>query len=142
MSPELKTACLELIANSPELTSLAETGQDVALAAALSEALPQIPKPNTFIGERGICDLLGVQDGEVFLQTVESLATVETPMRFTFSRVERWLKDSIGLDVGSSETQQQLKALVPPLSQESVDKIIAFGSQPQTFTIEEVSQLR
>lgn len=142
MSPELKTACLQLIANSPELTALADTGQDAALAAALSEALPKVPKPKTFLGERGIYDLLKVQEGEVFLQTVEALAAADTPMKSTFSRVDRWIKDPIGLDVGSIETQQQLQALVPTFSQSSVDKIIDFGSQKQNITIKEVSQLR
>jgi len=142
VSPETVTRLRELVANDPELQEFVKNGDDVGLAAALSTKLPLIPKPKTFIGERGIYDLLKTQEGEVFLQTVESLPTIETPMKSTFQRVVRWLKDPIGLDVGSSETQEQLQALVPPFSQDSVDKLIAFGSQPQVFTIEEVAQLR
>lgn len=142
MTPERIAELRAIIAASPEMSALAASGNDGALAVALSEALPKVPKPKTFIGERGIYDLLGVQEGETFTQTVETLAAADTPMKSILGRVERWLKDPIGLDVGSLKTQQQLQSLVPPFSQESVDKIIEFGSQKQVISLEDVSQLR
>jgi hypothetical protein len=142
MTPQQITEYKAVIAASPTLTALAASGNDAAFAAALSDALPAVPKPETYIGERGIYSLLGLEPSETFLQTIEVMADTVGPMQSTFMRVARWLQDDRGLDVGHSQTQQVLLGLVPPFSADSVAKIIAYGSQKQKFTIEEVSQLR
>lgn len=142
VTPERITELRAIIDGNPELSQLAESGNDSALASALSALLPVVPRPNTFIGERGIFNLLGAQAGETFLQTVEALSATGGPLQNVFARVVRWLRDPIGLDVGSDVTQEILQQLVPPFDSESVTQIITFGSKPQTFTIEEVAQLR
>lgn len=141
MTPERITELRAIITGSQELTALAASGNDAALAAALSAALPRVPKPETFLGERGIFNLLGAQSGEVFLQTVETLAVTDGPLKAVFARVVRWLRDPIGLDVGSDETQAILQQFVPPFDAVSVAKIITFGSQPQTITVSEVAEI-
>lgn len=133
---------IALIQSTPELKLLADSGNDAALATALSAVLPVVPKVDTFLSERGIFNLLGAVEGEAFLQTVEALAESESELQKVFVRAVRWLRDPIGLDVGNLETQLILQQLIPPFNPVSVAKIIAFGSQKQTFTIEEVSQLR
>lgn len=138
MTPKRIAELLALIQGDPQLKALADAGNDSALATALTSSLPVIPKPKTFLGERGIYDLLGVTEGETFLQTVEALATTDGEFKSTFARVDRWLKDGIGIDVGSVRTQEMLSSFVPTFNAESVGKIIAFGSQPQVITTEDV----
>lgn len=142
MAPDKIDEYRQLIQSTPSLMAFVEAGDDDGLAVALVNELPSIPKPGTFLGERGIYDLLGVMDGETFVQTVETMAATEGQFKSTFARVDRWLKDGVGIDVGSAKTQEMLTLLVPIFNAESVAKIIAYGSQKQRFTIEEVSQLR
>lgn len=145
MTPERITELRAIIAGDPELAALAASGNDVELAAALSAALPRIPKPESMRGDRGFYQLLGAQAGEAFLQTIATLAATESPMRLVFVRVNGWINSIDGIDVGDKEFQDNLLSLTAPngpFAAETVGKIIAFGSQQQTFTIEEVSQLR
>lgn len=133
----------QLIQDTPELLALAKAGNDSGLAAAISSSLPKVPKPDTFIAERGLYALLGVEAGEIFLQTIEALAATDGPLKATFARVERWLKDGIGLDVGLPTTQQMLATLSVanggPFADASVAAIIEYGSQAQSVTADEVS---
>lgn len=146
LSESQVTALKLIVAGSQELSALAASGDDVAFAAALSAAVPQIPKPESFIRERNVYKLLGVAAGETFIATVESLAAGDSSLKSVFVRVDRWLKDPIGLDAGDELLHQTLTTLSVsnggPFADDSVAKIIAYGSQPQTFTIEEVAQLR
>lgn len=133
----------QFIRASPELLEMAGAGNDSGLATAVAALLPKVPKPNAFIGERGLYALLGVEAGEAFLQTVEGLAATNGPLKATFARVERWLKDGIGLDVGLLATQQTLISLSVanggPFADASVTYIVDYGSQPQAVTVDEVS---
>ena len=107
---------------------------DKEAADLLNTPTVRVPKPSTMIGERKIFDLLGTVAGEVFMQTVEGLAaSPPTESRVVFKRVDRWLKDSVGLDIGSAEVQGVLlllsqgeQAVFDP---ESVEKLIEHGSQ-------------
>lgn len=141
MTPEKIAEYRAIIAGNQELTALANAGNDAKLSSKLSELLPVVPKPGTFLGERGVYNLLGVEAGEAFLLTVEGIAASNSPLKEIFQRVDRWLKDPIGLDVGSSKTQEMLLSLGQTFSDESVSKIIAFGSQKQVISVGDIGEI-
>lgn len=149
MLDESQVTSLKLIvAGSQELTALATSGDDVAFAVALSAAVPSIPKPRSYILDLSVYSILGLAAGEAFLSTIAALAAGDSQLAPAFVRVDRRLKadTDFGLDVGDKLLQQTLMSQTVsnggPLADDSVAKIIAYGSQPQTFTIEEVAQLR
>lgn len=136
----------KVVSESTALQEFVKIGDDANLAKALSSILPKIPKPNTFVGERGIFSILGVVEGEAFLQTVEGLAVSNSPYASLFSRVNRWLKDPIGLDLGLQMTQDLLRSFSDsnggPFKEDSIEKLITFGSQENIIRTEDVGDLR
>lgn len=143
LTPSQIDACRTLIAATPTLQALATAGNDSALAEALTASLPPVPKPGVFLGERGIYALLGVDAGETFLKTIESMAAIDNPYQDSFKRVERWVKDGTGIDVGIPVTQQMLislkKANAGEFDDSTIDVVVAHGSQPQTVTTDDVA---
>ena len=134
---------LAAIKASAELRVAADNGQDATIATALSESLPLVPKPGTFIGERGIYAILGAAAGEAFLQTAEALAASDNPQLLPFKRIDRWLKDSIGLDIGNAEAHATLQSMTVanggPFANEAVAAVLAYGSQRQSVSVEQVA---
>lgn len=87
---------------------------DVEIAAILSVGRVTIVSHE--IGERGILDVLGSEDGETFLVALEGItdpAALPESLRPHYGAIRRgvsWLK-SDGLDVGSPTTRKLLDAL-------------------------------
>jgi hypothetical protein len=136
----------EIVANSDICQTFIAAGDDISLAKTVSSILPPIPKEGSFVGERGIYAILGVEAGETFIQIIEELATTENLYKSIFKRVERWIKDGIGLDLGLSMVQSLLLSFSSsnggPFSDDSVAKLITYGSQSQIITPYEVGALR
>lgn len=134
---------LAAIKASEQLRGKADIGSDAEIAESLSATLPSVPRLGTFIGERGIFTLLGIEAAETFLQTVEGIALSNSPLAAPFKRVDRWIKDSIGLDVGSVLVQQTLLSMTVanggPFANAAVAALIAHGSQPQLVTVDEIA---
>lgn len=87
---------------------------DIQIAAILSAGRVTLTPHE--MGERGVLDVLGPVDGDVFLSALESITIADDlppPLRPLFGAIHRgvaWLKTS-GLDVGSTTTRAMLDGL-------------------------------
>ncbi|MCA9366679.1 hypothetical protein KC887_00235 [Candidatus Kaiserbacteria bacterium] len=128
----------------PTAAQLADAGNDLGCASRMVAILPPIPRPGSMLGEQGLFGVLTVEEAEVFLQTVESLSISPLPEHAVFKRVLRWLQSDLGMEFGNATVHAMLHAMqgVGPgkISQATVDKLIAFSSQPQTVSPAQVSE--
>jgi hypothetical protein len=126
------------IAADPKLKELASSGSDAVIAKLLTEAQPPVAVKGSFIGERGVLDVLGLEAGEKFLQALEALADGGNK---SMQRVVRWLRDTIGIDIGHPAVQLQLLSLVEAgvISKDSAEALITRGSSQPVITPDMVS---
>jgi len=119
---------MDYAALQAELASEAYAGMSNSqkLAAINAKAIT-VPNPGTYVTELGVIDTLGFEAGETFLSAIESAAQAMP----TVARAVRWLKSTVGIDVGNPIVQAQLNALVAGsvVTAEAANALIARGSK-------------
>lgn len=117
MTPAQLAALRDYIAADATLLAMALAGQDNDLADAINARTATIIEQPFMIGERGIIAALGIIEGPVFLDALDTFAAATLPgdhpllaYQPGIKRAVKWLYGE-GLDVGDSLTRQMLDVL-------------------------------
>lgn len=112
-------------------TELAE-GDDGAIYAAMQATAPETKFVETWVTARTVMNTLGASAGAAFLDKLEAVAAVTSPVKWAMKFME-----GTGIDVGSLATRAQLNYLadneVGGITRAEVDPVIALAEAPQTI---------
>jgi hypothetical protein len=127
----------------PELLNLSPNVEKIATLLS-----PVVRLKENFVTERGIVNALDIEEGEVFLESLEAFVVADLPAQHPLKRYQKGIKRQVawlqkdGLDAGSPRTRAMLDvmALVGILNTESVQKIKQLGEENIIISPEQVRQ--
>jgi hypothetical protein len=148
MTPaDLRALIDQRVATDAEFAALVATGEDKAIADALS--VGRVRHVSRLVTERGVISALGPIEGEAALQALEAFAATTLPdghpLKSSHAGIARtlsWLKPPAdGIDIGDALTRQLLSTFgaLGVLSSATVTALLALSAVPDPIGYAEVS---